>query len=97
VRLDTSFDYLNIRLQVEAMNPTCAWVKIAADPKTEVIEAPVDIRRWATRELHQRGIDYVLMNDSDWGAEDMREDPGAWGFQEIAKGYGARIYKVVTP
>jgi hypothetical protein len=96
VRLDTSFDYLNIRLQVEAMNPSGAWVKIAADPKTEVIEPPVDIRRWATRELHERGIDYVLMNDSDWGAEDMREDPASWGFKVIAKGYGVRIYKVVT-
>jgi hypothetical protein len=96
VRLDTSFDYLNIRLQVESMNASGAWVKIAADPKTEVIEPPVDIRRWATRELHERGIDYVLMNDSDWGAEDMREDPASWGFKEIANGYGVRIYKVVT-
>jgi hypothetical protein len=25
----------------------------------------------------------------------MREDTGSWGFKEIAKGYGARIYKVV--
>ena len=50
----------------------------------------------ASRELHERGIDYVLMNDSDWGADDIREDPAAWGFKEIARGYGARIYKVVT-
>jgi hypothetical protein len=35
------------------------------------------------------------MNDTDWGADDMREDPASWGFQEIARGYGARIYKVV--
>jgi len=97
VRLDTSFDYANLRLQVEAMNPDRKWAKIAADPETQIIPAPVSIRRWASRELHARGIDYIVMQDTDWGAEDMREDPESWGFQEIAKGYGARIYKVVAP
>jgi Dolichyl-phosphate-mannose-protein mannosyltransferase len=97
VRLDTSFDYANIRLQLEAMDASGKWVKIAPEPATQAIPAPVGIRRWATRELHARGIDYVVMQDSDWGAEDMREDPESWGFKEIAKGYGARIYKVVVP
>jgi hypothetical protein len=97
VRLDTSFDYLNIRLQVEAMNPSRRWVKISSDPKTTVIPPRVDIRLCATRELHERGIDYILMNDTDWGADDMREDTASWGLKEIAKGYGARIYQVVAP
>ncbi|HEV1285214.1 MAG TPA: hypothetical protein VNU44_07885 [Bryobacteraceae bacterium] len=97
VTVDTSFDYANVRLQVEAMNPSGHWVKISADPKTDVILPPVDIRRWASRDLYERGIEYILMNDTDWGADDMREDLGAWGFKEIAKGYGARIYQVVKP
>jgi hypothetical protein len=97
VRLDTSPDYQKIRLQVETFDRSGQWSVASADPHDEVVEAPVDIRRWAGRELHLRGIDYVLMQDSDWGADDMREDPGSWGFQEIARGYGARIYKVVTP
>lgn len=97
VTVDRSPDYLNVRMQVEAMNQAGGWVRIASDPRMEVIPAPVAIRRWASRELHARGIDYILMNDTDWGAEDMREDPESWGFKEIAKGYGARIYKVVSP
>jgi hypothetical protein len=97
VRLDTSFDYANIRLQVEAMDPSGRWMKIASDPDTKIIQTPVAIRRWASRELHARGIDYIVMQDTDWGAEDMREDPESWGFEVIAKGYGARIYKVVAP
>ena len=48
-------------------------------------------------DLHLRGIDYIVMQDTDWGADDMREDTASWGFQEIAKGHGARIYKVVAP
>jgi hypothetical protein len=97
VTVDTSFDYANVRLQVESLEPSGRWVKISSDPKTEIIPERVDIRRCATRELHERGIDYILMNDSDWGADDMREDPASWGIKEIAKGYGARIYQVVQP
>jgi len=93
VRLDTSFDYANLRFQLESME-SGKWVKIASDPETQTIAAPVAIRKWASRELHARGIDYIVMQDTDWGSEDMREDPVSWGFEVIAKGYGARIYKV---
>lgn len=97
VTVDTSFDYANVRLEVDAMEPSGRWTKLSSDPKTEVIPVTVDIRRWASRDLHERGIDYILMNDTDWGADDMREDTASWGLKEIAKGYGARIYRVVTP
>ncbi len=97
VTLDTSADYAKIRLQVEGMNKSGEWVKIASDPHEETIPAPVDIRRWASRDLHDHGIDYIVMADTDWGSDDMREDPESWGFKEIAKGFGARIYKVVGP
>jgi hypothetical protein len=96
VAIETSPDYLNIRLQVDAMDQAGKWVKVAFEPHDDAIPAPVDIRRYSGREFHERGIDYILMNDTDWGAEDMREDPGSWGLKEIAKGFGARIYKVVV-
>jgi hypothetical protein len=96
VQLETSYD-TNLRLQLESMDSSGKWVKIASDPQTQEVPPPVGIRKWATRELHARGIDYILMQDTDWGAGDMREDPESWGLQEIAKGYGARIYKVVVP
>jgi hypothetical protein len=95
VTLETSFDYANLRMQIEAMDASGQWVKLAADPETQTIPAPVLIRRWASRELHARGIDYIVMQDTDWGAEDMREDPESWGFEVIAKGYGARVFKVL--
>ena len=97
VTMDTSLDYANLHWQVESKNPSGQWVKIASNPETLNIAAPVAIRKWASRELHERGIDYIVMQDTDWGAEDMREDPDSWGVKEIAKGYGARIYKVVAP
>jgi hypothetical protein len=97
VTMETSLDYANLRWQVESKNASGQWVKIASNPETQNIAAPAAIRKWASRELHERGIDYIVMQDTDWGAEDMREDPESWGMKEIAKGYGARIFKVVAP
>jgi hypothetical protein len=96
VRLDTSFDFANLRWRVESMDDG-KWVKLASDPETKTISVPVGIRKWASRELHARGIDYIVMQDTDWGADDMIDDPESWGFEVIAKGYGARVYKVVSP
>ena len=94
VDVDTSADYPKIRLQVVAANGDGSWVTIGSNPEIRTITVPSEIRRWATRDIHNHGLDYILMRDSDWGAEDMREDPESWGLLEIAKGFGARIYKI---
>jgi len=95
VALETSADYGGVRLQVDVMGQDGQWTKLAGAPRDEVMKPEPFIRRWSSHELHERGIDYVLMQDTDWGADDMREDPESWGFLEIAKGHGARLYKVV--
>jgi hypothetical protein len=62
-------------------------------PEDIDVLAPAGMRRAATYEIHQRGVHYILLYDTDFGAEDVREDPEAWGLQQIAMGYGARLYK----
>jgi hypothetical protein len=96
VRLETSPDYLRIRLQLEQLDESGKWIKIAGEPEERVVEVQASIRRAATFNLHAHGVDYVLMGDQDYGAEDMRDDPESWGLQQIASGYGARLYKVIV-
>lgn len=50
-------------------------------------------RRETTRELHLRGIDYFAFYDTDFGAEDFRDDPEAWGLEQIGEVRGARLYR----
>ena len=95
VRIETSPDYLRIQLQLE-VNEAGAWTRIASDPEERVVEVMASIRRAATFELHARGVNYVLMGDQDYGAEDMRDDPESWGLQQVAAGYGERLYKVTV-
>ena len=48
------------------------WRTLASSPDTRVIPVPVEIRRWASRDLRNHGIDYVVVRDTDWGSEDIR-------------------------
>jgi hypothetical protein len=95
VRLDTSPDYYEIRLQVEVLDSSGKWVLLAKDPKAVLADrSHYSLRRAATYEMKARGIHYFLIGDDSFGADDIRDDPGAWGLAEVASGYGIRIYKV---
>jgi hypothetical protein len=93
VRLETSRDYLKVRLEVQRRNEAGQWEKLADQPEDREIPAPKSARRAATRELHDRGLHYILMWDMDWGADDIREDPEGWGLQLVGDAQGARLYK----
>ena len=95
VRLDTSPDYYEIRLQVEALGSSGKWVLLARDPKAVLADrGNYSLRRAATYEINARGIHYLLTGDDDFRADDIRDDPEAWGLTEVASGDGIRIYKV---
>jgi hypothetical protein len=71
------------------------WVKLTDTFEEREMRAQGSLRRAATYELHQRGIDYLIVADSDIGADDYRDDPEAWRLQVVAKVDGATLYKVV--
>ncbi len=93
VRIETSPDSNSVRLSLQVMNDAGAWETVVDKPEDLDVPAPPSMRRAATYELDQRGIHYILMYDTDFGADDIREDPEAWGLEEVAKGFGARLYR----
>ncbi|MGD1093356.1 MAG: glycosyltransferase family 39 protein [Bryobacteraceae bacterium] len=96
VRMETSRDDTwPIHLQVEMMDERGRWVKLTDTFEEREMRAQGSLRRAATYELHQRGIDYLIVADSDIGADDYRDDPEAWRLQVVAKVDGATLYKVV--
>jgi hypothetical protein len=40
-------------------------------------------------------VNYLLIADGDWCAQEMRDDPEAWGLDVVTAGWGMTIYKVV--
>jgi hypothetical protein len=96
IHIETSPDFSHIKIQTEVTDSAGKWVKLGDDFANLPIKVSANIRRAATWEMHLRGLNYLLMNDTDYGAGDMKDDPEAWGLKQIAQGYGARLYKV-TP
>ncbi|MEO5925939.1 MAG: hypothetical protein ABIR70_19120 [Bryobacteraceae bacterium] len=92
IRVETSSDSVSVRLQPEVIIEG-AWQPLAAKLESKDVGPNLNARRMATYELHLRGIHYLLLFDSDFGAQDVRDDPEAWGLKQVAKADGARLYK----
>jgi hypothetical protein len=95
VRLITSSDFIETHLQLESMNPSGGWDKIADNPQNVIQTVPQGIRRMATYELHARGIRYLMIGDTNTGAEDFAEDPEAWGLKLLGHTGGQRLYQTI--
>jgi hypothetical protein len=94
-RLETSYDARHMRVQMEIMDDSGHWDTIARDPAIGYIEPPGAIRHAATYEMQKRGIHYLLIHETDPGADDFHDDPEGWGLMEIAAGGGVRLYRVL--
>jgi hypothetical protein len=105
VRIETSSDSLAMQLEVEALvvsgnDASSEWVLLARNPKASALLSKFSLpksslRLAATYEMKAHGLHYFLVGDSDYGADDFRDDPEAWGLMQVASGYGIRIYKVI--
>jgi hypothetical protein len=96
VRVETSSDYIQVELQLESMTAGGAWETVAARPRDiPFVPQGYSSRISATRELHVRGINYLLLLDTDFAAEDIRDDPASWGLKAVARTTTARLYQVV--
>jgi hypothetical protein len=97
VRLDTSFDCQDVRLQVEMLDASGKWAVLAKNPQVSVAKHDdYSLRLAATYEMKARGLHYLSIGDDFPGANDFADDPEAWGLTAVAAGYGIRLYKV-TP
>lgn len=95
VRMETSQDYQwPIRLRLESMDAPGRWTPVTDRFEELRMQVPGWIRRAATFELRARGVNYVLVQDSDYGSEDFRSDPLAWNLTVAARESGATLYRV---
>lgn len=93
IRVERSSDSVAVRMQPEALSTNGAWEKLAARMESAVVQPNPNARRMATYELHLRGIHYLLFFDTDFGAQDVRDDSLSWGLTQVASIPGARLYK----
>ena len=81
-------------MHVEAMDANGAWRPLEAREELREKQNEGSVRRAAAFELHARGVDYVLLKDTDYGAMDVAENPARWGMTRLVNASGASVYEV---
>ena len=94
VFVDCSADQLEVRLKLEAQDRWGRWQTLVAAPAEAELPPPLGLRREATRELRARGIGYLLILDSDFGARDFRTRARLWGLKPLGQRGPATLYEL---
>jgi len=94
VRVELSDADWNVRMRVEAMDANGRWTPLPGREELRQKQYVGSVRRAAGFELHARGVDYVLLKDTDGGAKDIAGDPARWGMRRLVYESGASLYEV---
>jgi hypothetical protein len=94
VLIETAPNQWGIRLKLEGRDGSGQWRVLAAVPEASDAPLPQGLRRAAAEELKLRGMDYLLVFDGEFGADDLRRNAGLWGVQEVGEYKGARLYQL---
>jgi hypothetical protein len=70
------------------------WQLLAAAATSGDAPRPFGLRRAVADELKRRGIDYLLVFDTDNGADDLRLNADLWGLRAVGDYKGARLYQL---
>jgi hypothetical protein len=92
VVLECSPEQGDIQLRIEAQTASGQWQAVPATFSSEEVQAPSWMRRAAIDELKAHGIDYLLVSDEDFGAEDYKRNLAVWGLTLRGMKGGTRLY-----
>ncbi len=87
VEVLTSHDQGKLGMRVEGC---CGAVVAAVEKQMQAL--PGDIRKDATKVLREHGISYLLVDDGNWIAGDIRSAPERWNMKFLAERGGNRLY-----
>jgi len=95
VELEASPNQWGARLKLEGRDAAGQWRLLAPAPVPGDAPRPLGLRRAVAAELKLRGIDYLLVFDTDNGADDLRLNTDLWGMRPVGDYKGARLYQLL--
>jgi hypothetical protein len=95
VVIDATPDQPNVRLSLDGQSRSdLPWERLAGEPQEAQAPLLANARRLATSEIKWQGIEYVLINKSDFMAEDIRKDPKDWGLTLVGEKNDSWLYRI---
>ncbi len=95
VLLEGSFDQWQTKLRLEGLDASGQWRLLSAAPLESTLPKVLDLRRQATREMQARGIDYLLVMQSDYGSDDFDKNRELWGLKLLRDLTSSKLYEIV--
>jgi hypothetical protein len=94
VVLEAAPNQSGVRLKLEGQDAAGRWQLLAGAPAVSDAARPLGLRRAVAKELKRRGIDYLLVFDTDNGADDLRLNTDLWGMRAVGDYKRARLYQL---
>jgi len=94
VAVECSRDQNGIKLRVEGRPPAGEWRLLSERAEESELPPPIGLRRAAIEELKRRGVNYLLVWDGDFGAQDFRKMGAVWGVTLLGERSDARLYRL---
>ena len=94
VLLECGHDQYKIRLKLEGMDESGKWKTLAEKPEESEGQMQLGLRGAAVQEVKARGVDYLLIYDFDYRADDFKTKYRVWGMTLLAVHNGARLYRL---
>jgi hypothetical protein len=93
-RIECALGQYDPRMKLEGRTPSGEWKILDAKPQQIVVDDPPGLRRAAVAALLERGVKWVLLDDTDLGAADLRDNAAEWGITPVANRITSRLYKL---
>ncbi len=94
VRLECALGQDGVRLKLEGRTEAGEWKTLGAQPENVVVDDPPGLRRAAVAAMLARRVQWILLDDSDYGAEDLKTKTSEWGITCVADRGAARLYRL---
>jgi hypothetical protein len=94
VRLLCAAGQYDMRMRVDGQLESGRWVILNSTPEQSMVDDPPALRRDAVAAIRARGVQWVLIYDSDYGAEDLKNKSREWGVTFVGERHGGRLYRL---
>jgi hypothetical protein len=94
VVVQSTQDMGDVKLKLEGLDSSGAWVTLADHPVESLQPIHVSLRRAATAELKARGIQYLSVRPDTPGSDDLRRYPAYWGLTLVGTSGQTRLYHI---
>jgi hypothetical protein len=93
VAVDGPRDEYDVRLKLEGETAPGVWSEVSRQPRQMDLPGG-DLRRAVTRELKRRRITHLAIAPAFYGANELKNNPGAWGLRFLGEAEATRLYAI---